>query len=309
MTIGEKIVFYRNNACFSQEELAYRVGTNVETLIAWEENKEIPNSVHLLMLKRALSVSIDEILSPNAPKRKMSGGQKALSLTLFILSIASIFFALIVMAILSSFVNVNDAYKNMWVFFVFAPIPIGSVIFGFICKKKGISAKKNIITGFIMLPFLIIYGCFCFIPFNTSLNPDKGNSFLQSVSAQTGINLPRENESIEYHEYKNGYSSMKSTIYAECIVSFDRENTEKLLSEINSTSKWKKLLPNYLIGYLPETSRIHNYGNYYYLIYNTHTKEYNVTSKQDGRVPFIALIYDCNNNYLYVYDYVIDCIK
>ena len=308
MTIGEKIVFYRNNARFSQEELAYRVGTNVETLIAWEENKEIPNSVHLLMLKRALSVSIDELLSPNAPKKKMSKGQKALSLTLFILSIASIFFALIAMAILSSFINVNDAYKNMWVFFLFAPIPIGSIIFGFICKKKGISAKKNIITGFIMLPFLIIYGCFCFIPFNTSLNPDKGDAFLQSVSAQTGVNLPRENESIKYYEYKTGYTTQMSKIYNKCEIVLSKQANTDFYNEISTSSLWNDKCPTAFIGISPSIYEF-GYDDGYYMIFNTHTKEYNALPSTEGRHAFIAMRYDYNSGSLYIYDYTINYVQ
>ena len=148
MTIGEKITIYRNNRGFSQDELAYKVGANAELLRAWEEDREIPNAVNLLALKSALGVDIDDLLSDNKKAvKRMSGKQKALSLTLFISSCASFFIALILALILLPLSNGNFA-KNFWVFFLFAPVAIGSIIYGFMLKKKGFSAKKNLIAGF-----------------------------------------------------------------------------------------------------------------------------------------------------------------
>ena len=307
MTIGEKITIYRNNRGFSQDELAYKVGANAELLRAWEEDREIPNAVHLLALKSALGVGIDDLLSDNKrPVKRMSGKQKALSLTLFILSCASFFIALILALILLPLSNGNFA-KNLWLCFLFTPVAIGSIIFGFICKKKGISAKKNLIAGFVVLPLLLIYGCLCFIP-SSSGNPADANEFLQTVTTQTGVTIP-EGENINYYEYKTGYTTFKSTVYAECTVTFNRENTTKLYNEITSSSKWEKILPTRLVSYLPNVSHFSNEGNYYYLIYNTYSKKYNEIPSEEGRVPFIAMLYDCNNNVLYVWDYVVDCVK
>lgn len=50
--------------------------------------------------------------------------------------------------------------QNMWVFFLFVPVAIASLIYGIVKHKK-----KNIIVGSIMTVLLIVWGCFCFIPF------------------------------------------------------------------------------------------------------------------------------------------------
>ena len=84
-----------------------------------------------------------------------------LSNLLFVLSICTIFGALLVVAILT---GINQLMgKNMWVFFLFLPIPMASVGFGFYLKKKGYRYKKNVIVGIIMGALLCIYGSFVFI--------------------------------------------------------------------------------------------------------------------------------------------------
>lgn len=59
--------------------------------------------------------------------------------------------------------SANETTKNMWLCFLFTPIPISSIIFGYIQKAKGYNCKKNIIVGFIMTIILCLYGSFTFI--------------------------------------------------------------------------------------------------------------------------------------------------
>ena len=53
--------------------------------------------------------------------------------------------------------------ENMWVFFLMTPIPLSSIIFGFILKSKGYQYKKNVIVGLIMVILLCVYGSFAFV--------------------------------------------------------------------------------------------------------------------------------------------------
>jgi len=93
--------------------------------------------------------------------KKPKDSLKIISILLFVLSICTIWGALLGVAVLS---EVNQAMtENMWVFFLFLPIPLASVVFGFYLKKKGYKYKKNVIVGFIMAALLCIYGSFSFI--------------------------------------------------------------------------------------------------------------------------------------------------
>ncbi len=86
---------------------------------------------------------------------------RIISVILFILSLASIFFAISLWGLISS---KNGLFtENMWIFFTFTPLTIGSIIFGFVAKSKGYKFHKNIVAGFIMTALLSMYGSFVFI--------------------------------------------------------------------------------------------------------------------------------------------------
>ena len=91
----------------------------------------------------------------------VSNKWRTISIILFIASLLSIMGAL---ALVGAVSNANGLFvENMWLFFLLTPIPITSIIFGFVLKSKGYKYKKNIIVGFIMTFFLCIYGLFTFM--------------------------------------------------------------------------------------------------------------------------------------------------
>jgi len=91
----------------------------------------------------------------------VSNKWRTISIILFVASLLSIMGAL---ALVGAVSNANGLFvENMWLFFLLTPIPITSIIFGFILKSKGYKYKKNIIVGFIMTFFLCIYGLFTFM--------------------------------------------------------------------------------------------------------------------------------------------------
>jgi len=91
----------------------------------------------------------------------VSNKWRTISTILFVASLLSIMGAL---ALVGAVSNANGLFvENMWLFFLLTPIPISSIIFGFVLKSKGYKYKKNIIVGFIMTFFLCIYGLFTFM--------------------------------------------------------------------------------------------------------------------------------------------------
>ena len=91
----------------------------------------------------------------------VSNKWRTISIILFVASLLSIMGAL---ALVGAVSNANGLFvENMWLFFLLTPIPITSIIFGFVLKSKGYKYKKNIIVGFIMTFFLCIYGSFTFM--------------------------------------------------------------------------------------------------------------------------------------------------
>ena len=84
--------------------------------------------------------------------------------------ISNLLFAASLLSVLGAVALVSEvsAYnglfaENMWLFYLFAPLPIASVVVGFMLKNKGYKYKKNIIAGIIVTLILCIYGSFTFI--------------------------------------------------------------------------------------------------------------------------------------------------
>lgn len=83
------------------------------------------------------------------------------SIILFVASLLSLCCAIALVGAISS---ANKLFvENMWLFFLITPIPISSIVYGFMLKAKGYQYKKNIIVGIIMTGLLCIYGSFPFI--------------------------------------------------------------------------------------------------------------------------------------------------
>ena len=93
-------------------------------------------------------------------EKPMNNKWKVLSVIFFVASLLSIFGALGLVAMVSS---KNHLFvENLWLFFLLTPIPIASIVLGFVLKLKNYKYKKNIIVGIIMVALLCIYGSFSF---------------------------------------------------------------------------------------------------------------------------------------------------
>lgn len=89
------------------------------------------------------------------------GKWRVTSILLFVASLLSILGAIVLVGAVS---GVNGLFvENMWIFYAMTPVPIASIIFGFILKSKGYKYVKNIVVGFIMTFFLCVYGSFVFM--------------------------------------------------------------------------------------------------------------------------------------------------
>lgn len=98
-----------------------------------------------------------QITEKKKPKKK--GYLTAISVILFVLSIATLWFGLVIAAIKAEADPDPLALSRyLWVNLLFLPIPIGSIIFGVVTQRKGYAYKKNIVVGIIMTALLLIYG-------------------------------------------------------------------------------------------------------------------------------------------------------
>lgn len=225
-----------------------------------------------------------------------------ISIILFAASLLSILGALTLVGAVSC---VNNLFvENMWLFFLLTPIPIASIVWGYVLKSKGCKYKKNIVVGIIMTALLCIYGSFTFIFANEY---DHSDEPIIKVEQMIGIDIP-EHRYINTQDWTKGtQSDSRECISSTSDVYFNNSVAEEFEKQLAIDEKWLSLIPNDLISI---TSTFSNYYSYdYMLIYNTDTSEYNTLPHESGAFHFINILYRSNENQMKIVEYSIDYVK
>ena len=232
------------------------------------------------------------------PKDKLT----IVSVLLFVLSICTILGALIGVAILS---GINQAMtENMWVFFLFLPIPIASIVFGFYLKKKGYKYKKNVIVGFIMAAHLCIYGSFTFIFANVYSHSDEP---IMTAEQMLNIDIPTHSR-INTQDWTKGTQSVpRGYIYSTSDIYFDDTAVEQFEKNISNDAKWISDIPNDMVGITSYFCDIQTSD--YYIIYNKDTGEFNKLPSSSGTYVFINVLYNAESNTMKLVEYQIEYTK
>lgn len=231
------------------------------------------------------------------PERKL----KTISLILFICTIASLWFGLYCVAALSA---INKYFvENMWVFFVFIPIPIASIIFGYYLKNKGHKYLKNVIAGFIIAPLLCIYGSFVFMFSDTYSHSDEP---ILNAEELLDIDIPVHSQ-INTHDWTKGTQSVtRGYIYYKSEIYFDSTDVKEFEEHIVQDEKWITVLPNNMVGII---SPIHDSNYYdYFIIYNVDEKTFNKLPEENGKYRFINVFYNSKSNEMEIVEYDMEYI-
>ena len=234
--------------------------------------------------------------------KKPKDGLAIASIILFVLSIATLWGALFGMAFLD---GINHAStENMWVFFLFLPIPIASIVFGFYLKKKGFRYKKNVIVGIVMAALLCIYGSFVFVfadQYSHSDEPILATEELLQIDIPTHEQINTETWAPKSEPVPGGFIYSVSNIY------FSSAAVETFESELPNAEKWLSTIPNHLVGLL----LVDNYSDLYnyFILYNKDTGEYNTLPSENGTYTFVSVLYNTNINEMRIVEYELEFVK
>ena len=229
-----------------------------------------------------------KLFSLSKVERGESKRVKTILLISFIISIASILFALMVVALSVQSSPLPDfpliMVEHMWKFLLVIPIPLVSIILGIVFMKKGYKCKKNIIVGIIMVALLSLYGSFTNI-FASQVSHDV--KYLTKISDVTNIDIP-----------SNAYISIAYDYLTEgdslAMVKFD--DNSMYTDNIENNLNWKTD-----ISFIP--SNVNNLfilsitSNYeYFTVYNITSNSYN---NFDGELIYFA--YNVDTSVLFIY--------
>ena len=230
------------------------------------------------------------------PKDKLN----VCSTLLSILSICTIFGAMITVSV-SFGINQAVVTENMWVFFLFLPIPIASIVFGFYLKKKGYKYKKNVIVGIVMSVLLCIYGSFTFIFSGIYSHSDE--PIINAVQV-LNIDIP-EHSQINTQDWTKGTQSVpRGYIYSTSDIYFDDTAVAEFENNLLSDTKWITDIPNDMIGITSYFCDVQTSD--YYIIYNKDTGEFNKLPSESGTYVFINILYNTESNTMKLVEYQIE---
>lgn len=235
-------------------------------------------------------------------EKPMHNRWKALSIILFVASLLSILGALFLVGVVSS--KNNLFVENTWVFFLFTPIPIASIVLGFVLKAKKYKYKKNIVVGIIMVALLCIYGSFSFVFANVYEHSDEP---IIEIEQTMGIDIPTHKQ-INTQDWTKGTQSVsRGYIYSTSDIYFESNAVEEFEKQIATDDRWLSNVSNDLIGISSPFSDHDIYD--YTLIYNMDTYEYNELPQHSGKYQFINILYNAKDNQMRIIEYDIDYIK
>lgn len=192
--------------------------------------------------------------------------------------------------------------KNTWVFWCWLPIPISSIILGFIYNGKGLKCTKNIVAGFIIGFLLLVYGSFSLFP-TFSEDYSKINDYKEYIDAS----IPANGE-LEIQNWETYFDDDK-TEYAIINAYYDKEDVSKLENSIEKSNNWilSTKLKSELKILLPTQFRSSN--DVFYSIYNKTTNEYNTIPNESGKYEIYAMYYDKDLKQLSIHKYKYDFNK
>lgn len=245
-------------------------------------------------LERSFQISTVRQPAPN--------GLGVVSVFLFVASLLLLFGAPVLAALIT---NQNGImFEKMWLLYLLTPIPIASIVLGFLLKAKGYKYKKNIVAGVIVTVFLCLYGTSAFL-FSNLYN--HSNAPVVKIEQLTGTDLPEPKQintqnlkGVEQHRSGVGIE-LTSDIY------FSRNGAKELENILAADDRWQASFQNDLVGI---TSFLSFYESCdYALIYNATTAEYNRLPEHSGTFHFISVVYNSKNQQLHMVEYNLNYAK
>lgn len=221
--------------------------------------------------------------------------KKNVMIVLFVLTILSLFFALDTWDYVVSLVRPNgfNFNKYAWVVWIWLPIPILSIILGFKFKNMGFKCTKNIVAGFIVGFFLLVYGSFCLMPtFSEEYTKIYNYSSIIDAKLPTNGELEIQNWGTHFDEDKTNFVLI--TAY------YSKEDTKELINSIENSSNWilSTGIKSELKIFIPSTMSLG--GDSYFSIYNKTTNEYNKIPEIEGSYEIYTMKYDKTNEMLQI---------
>ena len=204
-----------------------------------------------------------------------------------------------------------DMLERMWMFFLFLPIPLSSLVLGIICKLRGYKTVKNIVIGIIFSLLLFGFGSFSFL-FRDMYSRDF--TYVTQIEKKISFDLPNTGKiaTMELTGWRDGEeNTVFPTFTHQSDITFtSEEEISEFNHRIKNSEHWLSWVNTPLRGLLPSGhSSPQSLNQYdYFMIYNVDLGSYNTLPKASGAYEFIFLAYNMQGGTMVVIDYSLDVL-
>lgn len=230
-----------------------------------------------------------------------------INIILVILFVFTLFTPWIAMGFIAMLIQKNQVFDLDFVKYTYGalfalPIPVISLILGIKYNNRyGIKGLKNIISGALMIGFILIINLFSLIP--STINYDRDYSEIDAYRKIINIDLPKEGK----------YTSIKwdSSYLIEHVSNTVRftnnSDVNEFYQKVKNNENWitKDEIGTTLSNFIP-TSLMCSSSNYecYYSVYNEELNSYNTIPNEDGDYHIHTMFYDYNVGVLKIEDFI-----
>lgn len=327
----KRLTTYNSHYCdyklIFKDDYIEKISSNINQKIRYNDIwklKEYEDCFYILLNKKDITVILknncsDELIyfiknikinnksiktKVNKHSKSNNNNIRIFLIILFILTIASLWMGLGISFSLAILAKVpQELFTNyMWGMFICLPIPLLSIILGFIYKRKGIKCTKNIVGGFIIGFLLILYGSFSFI-FNYKVDYNEVYSYEEIV----GIELPHNgiyNKIVWDESYLMNHTSNS-------IEFTDTKEINKFYENIENNDNWitKDEIGSYLSMFVPKSLNCSLNENCYYSVYIKELDSYNIVPIESGAYNVYAMMYNPHLYTLKIEEYIYNFTK
>lgn len=225
---------------------------------------------------------------------------KKIMTILFILNCICIPLALYTVNLANTRAEGFQFIKNLWIFWLWLPIPALSIILGTKYKRVHASFDKNILSGVIVGVLLLILGSFSFFLINQEY------SKIYKYEEVLNITLPSDGE-LYMQEYDAYFNNMNEFVKID--VYFESDDCTEINELIKSKSNWVSIdeLSSELRIFIPTT--LVGSESSYFSIYNKTLDNYNSVPNESGEYSICVMMFDKENKHLEINEYSFSYVK
>lgn len=219
---------------------------------------------------------------------------------LFYITIFSFFGAVLTIRAIAKEVPSSLITEKMWVFWLWLPVPILSIIIGYKLKNQNKKAKSNIIFGCVICVLLIVFGSFCVVMPIGRIPYNKIKPYEEILK----INIPRDGDYIQ-QKYRTYFDLDKKNVTVTEAFFQNSLKLKKFEQNIVNGQNWInfKTISNELEPLIPYQMIHRECKKCYITIYNEKTQEYNTVTRIKENYKMHVALYDLEQHQLEINTY------